>query len=54
VFESLRSQVKITADVAGREVTALQNERILPPVGSAIVLAARLDAIHALGSRRRL
>ncbi|MFM9843950.1 MAG: ABC transporter ATP-binding protein [Dongiaceae bacterium] len=56
LVEPLGSQVQIIADVAGREVTALLNERILPPVGSAIALAPRLDAIHAFDadSGRRL
>jgi multiple sugar transport system ATP-binding protein len=56
LVEPLGSQVQIIADVAGREVTALLNERILPRVGADIALAPRLDAIHAFDadSGRRL
>ena len=56
LVEPTGAQVQIIADVGGRSVTALLNERVLPPVGSDIALAPRLDAIHAFdaASGRRL
>jgi multiple sugar transport system ATP-binding protein len=56
LVEPLGAQVQIIADVGGRPVTALLNERVLPPVGSAIALAPKSDAIHAFDaeSGRRL
>jgi multiple sugar transport system ATP-binding protein len=47
LVEPTGAQVQIIADVGGRAVTALLNERVLPPVGSDIALAPKLDAIHA-------
>jgi multiple sugar transport system ATP-binding protein len=47
LVEPTGAQVQIIADVGGRSVTALLNERVLPPVGSDIALAPKLDAIHA-------
>jgi multiple sugar transport system ATP-binding protein len=56
LVEPLGAQVQIIADVAGRPVTALLNERVLPPVGSEIALAPKDDAVHAFDaeSGRRL
>jgi multiple sugar transport system ATP-binding protein len=56
LVEPLGSQVQIIVDMAGRQVTALLNERLLPPVGSTIAFAARPDALHAFDaeSGRRL
>jgi multiple sugar transport system ATP-binding protein len=47
LVEPTGAQVQIIADVGGRAVTALLNERILPPVGSDIALAPKSDAVHA-------
>ena len=47
LVEPTGAQVQIIADVGGRSVTALLNERVLPSVGSDIALAPKLDAIHA-------
>jgi multiple sugar transport system ATP-binding protein len=47
LVEPTGAQVQIIADVGGRSVTALLNERVLPPVGSDIALAPKGDAIHA-------
>ncbi|HUL09575.1 MAG TPA: sn-glycerol-3-phosphate ABC transporter ATP-binding protein UgpC [Candidatus Acidoferrum sp.] len=56
LVEPTGAQVQIIADVGGRAVTALLNERVLPPVGSDIALAPKPDAIHAFdeASGRRL
>src|SRR5262249_60842400 len=56
LVEPTGAQVQIIADVGGRAVTALLNERVLPPVGSDIALAPKPDATHALdeASGRRL
>ena len=56
LVEPLGAQVQIIADVGGRPVTALLNERVLPPVGSNIALAPKSDAVHAFDaeSGRRL
>jgi len=56
LVEPTGAQVQIIADVGGRAVTALLNERVLPPVGSDIALAPKADAIHAFdeASGRRL
>ena len=47
LVEPTGAQVQIIADVGGRSVTALLNERVLPAVGADIALAPKLDAIHA-------
>ena len=47
LVEPTGAQVQIIADVGGRAVTALLNERVLPAVGSDIALTTKLDAIHA-------
>ncbi len=47
LVEPTGAQVQIIADVGGRSVTALLNERVLPAVGSDIALAPKVDAIHA-------
>jgi multiple sugar transport system ATP-binding protein len=47
LVEPTGAQVQIIADVGGRSVTALLNERVLPAVGSDIALAPKIDAIHA-------
>jgi multiple sugar transport system ATP-binding protein len=56
LVEPTGAQVQIIADVGGRSVTALLNERVLPPVGSDIALAPKIDAIHTFdeASGRRL
>jgi len=56
LVEPTGAQVQIIADVGGRAVTALLNERVLPAVGSDIALAPKIDAIHAFdeASGRRL
>jgi len=56
LVEPTGAQVQIIADVGGRTVTALLNERVLPPIGSDIALAPKVDAIHAFdaASGRRL
>jgi multiple sugar transport system ATP-binding protein len=56
LVEPLGAQVQIIADVGGRPVTALLNERVLPPLGSNIALAPKSDAVHAFDaeSGRRL
>jgi multiple sugar transport system ATP-binding protein len=47
LVEPTGAQVQIIADVGGRSVTALLNERVLPAVGSDIALAPKIDSIHA-------
>jgi multiple sugar transport system ATP-binding protein len=47
LVEPTGAQVQIIADVGGRSITALLNERVLPAVGSDIALAPKIDAIHA-------
>ena len=47
LVEPMGGQVQIVFEVAGRRVTVLLNERILPPLGSEIRLTPRPAAIHA-------
>jgi hypothetical protein len=48
--------VQIISEVAGRSVTVLINERVLPQVGSAITLSPKTASVHAFDaeSGRRL
>ena len=56
LVEPLGSQVQIISEVAGRSVTVLINERVLPLVGSAITLSPKTASVHAFDaeSGRRL
>jgi len=56
LVEPLGSQVQIITEVAGRNVTVLINERVLPTVGSAITLSPKTASVHAFDaeSGRRL
>src|SRR5690242_14855548 len=47
LVEPLGAQVQIISEVAGRTVTVLVNERVLPAVGSAITLSPKPASIHA-------
>jgi len=50
LVEPLGSQVQIVAAFAGREVTMLSNERLMPEVGSAIALRPDPAALHVFDS----
>jgi multiple sugar transport system ATP-binding protein len=56
LVEPLGAQVQIISEVAGRSVTVLVNERVLPEVGSPITLSPKPASIHAFDaeSGRRL
>ena len=56
LVEPLGAQVQIISEVAGRQVTVLVSERILPPIGSSITLSAKPASVHAFDaeSGRRL
>jgi multiple sugar transport system ATP-binding protein len=56
LVEPMGGQVQIVFEVAGRRVTVLLNERILPVLGSELSLRARPAALHAFdaASGRRL
>jgi multiple sugar transport system ATP-binding protein len=56
LVEPLGAQVQIISEVAGRPVTVLINERVLPPVGSAITLSPKPRSVHAFDAQsgRRL
>ena len=56
LVEPLGAQVQIISEVAGRTVTVLVNERVLPEVGSPITLSPKPASIHAFDaeSGRRL
>jgi len=56
LVEPLGSQVQIISEVAGRSVTVLISERVLPAVGSAITLSPKTASVHAFDaeSGRRL
>ncbi len=56
LVEPTGAQVQIISEIAGRPVTAVLNERVLPKIGSVIALVPRVDAVHAFdaGSERRL
>ena len=56
LVEPMGGQVQIVFEIAGRRVTVLLNERILPVLGSELSLRARPAALHAFdaASGRRL
>ncbi len=56
LVETLGAQVQIISEVAGHSVTVLISERILPPVGSSIMLRPKPANLHAFDaeSGRRL
>jgi len=54
LVEPLGSQVQIISEVAGRSVTVLINERVLPQVGSAITLLPKTASVHAFDAESGL
>jgi multiple sugar transport system ATP-binding protein len=56
LVEPTGAQVQIVARIAGRDIVAVFNDRVMPPLGSALILAPQPGTIHLFdrSSGRRL